>query len=166
MRAERGCQRPRERVPGKHFGSDPIGHHVGKRGLFNRQKRPHFLTARADDANGPCEHEEPEIPCRCEDEPRGRHERRTDNQHAAASDPIGASREEKRDDGVAGKRQRQQHAGLRLAQSDANQVEHQNDGQRAIREQPDESRGEEQPPVTGEMPKCGRYRQLSSAESL
>jgi hypothetical protein len=163
QRAERGRQRSRERVPGEYVGSGPIGRDVRQRGLLDRQKRPDLLTARTDDAYGPRKHEEPETPCGCEDQPRSGHKHRADHQHAAPSDPIGARREDKRDDGIANERQGQQHAGLRLAQSDANQVEHQYDGQRPVREQPDESRGEEQPRITSETLQCDRYGHLRSA---
>ena len=95
------------------------------------------------------------LPVDAKTSPAASHQHRADDQHAAASDPIGARREGQRDDGVADERQGQQQAGLRLAQSDADQVEHQHDGQRSVREQADESRGEEQPRVTGETLKRG-----------
>ena len=73
----------------------------------------------------------------------------------------------KRHDRVAGERQRQQHAGLRFAQPDADQVEHQHDGQGTVREQPDEAGREKQPAVTGEPLECrggeqSRQYQLSA----
>ena len=82
-----------------------------------------------------------------EDEPGRRHQQRADDQHAAAAEAIGARGEKQRDDRVADERQRQQQAGLRLAQADADQVEHQHDRERAVREQADEPGGEQQPAV-------------------
>ena len=115
----------------------------------------------------PASNEQPELAGGREDEPGRGHQQRADDQHAPAADAIGARREEQRDDGVADERQRQQQAGLRLAQPEADQIEHQHDRQRAVREQPDEARGEQQPAVPGEPLECrggnqSRQYQLSA----
>ena len=100
---------------------------------------------------GAGEDEQPEVDGGGKHEPRRGHQQRADDQHPPAAEPIGAGRQEQRHDGVADERQRQQQADLRFGQAEADQIEHQHDRQRAVREQPDESRGEQQPAIAIEM---------------
>jgi hypothetical protein len=46
-------------------------------------------------------------------------------EHAPPPDPVGASSEIKRDDSIPDQRQRKKQAGLRIAESEANQIENQ-----------------------------------------
>ena len=128
----------------------PIGHDVRERRLLDRQKRSDFVAARADDADGAGERRAARDACV---------EAKTSPAAAISSAPTISIRRRpirsarvvriQRDDGVADERQRQQQAGLRFAQAEADQIEHQHHRQRAVGEQPDESRGEQQPAIAG-----------------
>ena len=84
------------------------------------------------------------------------------DEHAPAPEPIGPRGEVQRHDRVTGERQRQERADARFAQAGAHQVEDQDDRHRSVREQPDESGGEQQPSVPGQVPEAGRDHQAGS----
>ena len=150
------------------FRTASIGHHVGERGLLDRQERSDLVAARTDDANRSRQQENPEIRGRCERQPRGRHEQRAGEKHSPAPDSVRSSRDRQGDDGVTDQRQREQHTHLLFAEAEGYQVEHEHDRQRPVREQPDEPRCKEQPGVAGQVREddAHRRRSLHSSDRL
>ena len=64
-----------------------------KRGLLNRQKRAHFVTARTYDAKRAGDNQEQKILGAGKGQACRRHENGTNNKHAAPANPIRPSRE-------------------------------------------------------------------------
>ena len=91
--------------------------------LFNRQKRPHFIAAWANNANRAGENQKQEIVREGESQTGGGHQNGADDEHAPPPDPVGASSEIKGDDSISEQRQRKKQARLGIAESKANQVE-------------------------------------------
>ena len=151
QRAKRGCDRSDQRVPRQRLGAIAIRHDVRHRRLLDREERADFVTARADHTNGPGHEQETKMAGRGEGEAGRRHEHGTDDQHAPTSNAVGARRQRQRHDGVADQRQRQEQSGLCFIQADADEIEHEHDRQRPVREEPDKTGGEEQPPVSRQM---------------
>ena len=104
------------------------GNDLGEHGLLNRQKRPHFAAAGADDANRPGDDQEHEVAGGGERDAGGGHERGTDDEHAPPPDPVGSRGEIKGHDNVPGQREGQQHARLGGAEAEARQIKHQHHG--------------------------------------
>ena len=94
---------------------------------------------------------------------RGRHQRRADDQHPPSADAIGARRQVQRDERVADERRREQDPDLGLVEPDAHEIEDEDDRQRAVGEESDESRGEEQPGIPIQYAKDGEQRPIMDA---
>jgi DNA-binding response OmpR family regulator len=94
-----------------------------------------------------------------------RHQESAGDQHPPPAEPVGASGEEQRHDGVADERQRQDQADLRFGEADADQIEDQDYRQRAIREQPDEPRREQQPAIAVQMGEGVRNAQAGAGHA-
>ena len=89
--------------------------------------------------------QQPQLAGRRERQARRRHQRGADDQHPPPADPIGARRERQRHDRVADSVRVSSRPVCDSRQADADEIEHQHDRQRAVREQPDEPGGEQQP---------------------
>ena len=60
-RAEGSRQRTGQRVPRKYLSASRRRNNMGKRSLFDREKRPNFIAAWTDDADGAGDDEEEQI---------------------------------------------------------------------------------------------------------
>ena len=120
---------------------------MSQRGLLDRQERPDFVPAGTDDPDRPRYDEEQEVARPGEGHAGRHHQDRADDQHPPPSQPVGAGRQVQRHGGVADQRERQQQAGLRCAQAGARQIDHQDYGERPVREQAHGARDEQQPAV-------------------
>jgi hypothetical protein len=122
-RAQSARQRAGERVPRKDFGASRGWNNVGERSLFDREKRPNFIAAWTDDADGTSDNKKEQIAGARESQARGCHENRTDDQHAPPSNAIRSGCQVQRDDHVAHQGQRKHQAGLPLREPETNQIE-------------------------------------------
>ena len=87
---------------------------MGEGGLFDREKRSHFIAARTDDANGTGDDEEKKVAGTRKSQARGGHEDRSDDQHPPPSDTIRSRCQVKRDNDITDQRQRKNEAHLCL----------------------------------------------------
>ena len=73
-RAQGGRQRTGERVPRKNLSASRRRNNMGQRSLFDREKRPNFMAAWTDDADGAGDDEKEQVAGTCESQPRSGHE--------------------------------------------------------------------------------------------
>src|SRR5260370_1324129 len=97
-----------------------------KRGLLNREKRPHFVTAWADDANRASDNQQQKILGEDKGQARSRHENGSDNKHAPPADPIRPRRKKEGNHNIAEERQGEKYSRLGFAEPQGDQVEDQN----------------------------------------
>ena len=125
-----------------------IGDHVRERRLLDRQERPDLLSARADHADRRRERRG-STSCRVKANTTPAAVISTAPTMSIRRRPTRSARVVRYSETTVSPTsvEREQQTGLRLTQAEADEVEDQHDRQRAVREQPDETGGEQQPPV-------------------
>jgi hypothetical protein len=90
------------------------------------------------------------------------HQQCAEQQHAAASGPVGAGRDPKRNRGVPQQRQGQQQANLTFGQTRGCQVQHEHHGNQSVGEEAKDARREQQADVARQGRPCrGRWESIA-----
>ena len=114
-----GGDRAGQVVPREHARAIAVGDQLRQRGLLDREKRPHLVAARTDDADDGRGHEQLRPLREQERDAPHHHERRAHDQHVAAAPPVGVRRDPQRDAGVPQEREREQEPDGGPAHADA-----------------------------------------------
>ena len=154
---EPGCQRPDRRgdvadevVPGEDGRPALIRRRLAERGLLDGEERPDLVAGRADDPDGGREDQERNPARGNERDPGDHHQERPGEEDPPAPEPVGAGRQPERDDRVADERQGQDDPDREWVEAERDQVEDEDDRQRAVGEHSEDPAGEQEAPVAVE----------------
>jgi hypothetical protein len=118
-------------------------------GLLDGQKRAHFISAGADHADRRRQAKHPEISAQGEDPAPGDHQDEPEPQHSAPAPTVGVRAQPKGDGRIAEVGECNQPADLHGGESQAVQVQNENDCDKSISEQPQCPGAKEQPQTPG-----------------
>ena len=96
------------------------------------------MSAGADHPNRSCHHEEEEMVGADESYPGARHQDSSDDERSPPTEAVCPRSQKQGDSHITRKRQAQKHARLRLAESQAHEIENEDDRQRPVRMRIDE----------------------------
>ena len=143
-RPERRRDRAGHAVPGEQARAIAVERQLREGGLLDREEGTDLAPARADHADDRGEDEHPGLAGPEEDETSRRHEEGAEQEHAPAPHAVGAGGDPQGDRGVSEKRGSEEEARRGPVEPDRAQVEHEHDRERAVGEEPRDSRGEQQ----------------------
>ncbi len=121
-----------------------------ERHLLDGEERPDLVPARADHADRGGDQQEGEIAGRHEHGGREDHQHRSGDERPPPAQHVGAGRQVERDGHVADQRQREEQPDAVVVDPDCRQIEHENDGDEPVGEEPDGARREQEARVARE----------------
>ena len=110
-----------------------------ERGLLNREKRPNLVATWAYDSDRPGDYKEQEVARTGEGNTGAGHKKGPDNEHSPTPNTVCLGCENQGNDRVSQKDQGKEQSDPRFTESDAVQIEDENNGQCAVSEEASES---------------------------
>ncbi len=110
-----------------------------ERGLLNRQKRSNLVATWTNDSDGSGNHKKQEVTRKGEGKTGAGHKKGPDEEHPPTPNTVRLRRENQGNDRVPQQGQGKEQSDPRFTESNASQIEDENNGHRAVSEEASES---------------------------